>query len=318
MKKRFKYKYQYKYNYKTFKIVVSLILVLLLLIFIIKSIFFFNHKLNNKYFVDNLLSFSNSYIKRSKRTKINLNLLSFNNPNSLIGINYKGLIKAESFELKVNKEEVIIDENKPLVFIYSTHSSETYKNNNNNPYNIKPTVRIPSYILKEQLNKLKIKAIVDETDVVGVLNSNGWSYDLSYQVSKMIIEDAKKKYPSVKYFIDIHRDSALLNTTKIVINNKEYARLLFIVGMENKTYVDNLNMTQDLNNLLNKDYFNITRGIYKKSGPGVNGVYNQDLSPKAILLEVGGVDNTIDQVYNSMEVFAKIYGKYIIDRKDNI
>ena len=42
----------------------------------------------------------------------------------------------------------------------------------------------------------------------------------------------------------------------------------------------------------------------KKTGANVNGVYNQDLSPNCILIEVGGVDNTIEEVNNTMDAIA--------------
>ena len=49
----------------------------------------------------------------------------------------------------------------------------------------------------------------------------------------------------------------------------------------------------------------------KKEGANVNGIYNQDISPNCILIEVGGVDNTIDEVYNTMDAITDILNKYI-------
>ena len=43
----------------------------------------------------------------------------------------------------------------------------------------------------------------------------------------------------------------------------------------------------------------------------VNGIYNQDLSPNTLLIEVGGVDNTIEEVYNTIEALANVLNKYI-------
>lgn len=41
-----------------------------------------------------------------------------------------------------------------------------------------------------------------------------------------------------------------------------------------------------------------------------NGVYNQDLSGQAILIEVGGVDNTEEELNRSIDVLAKAFGEY--------
>ena len=48
----------------------------------------------------------------------------------------------------------------------------------------------------------------------------------------------------------------------------------------------------------------ISKGIIKKSGPNVNGIYNQDISSNALLIEVGGYQNKIDEVYNTIDVLA--------------
>ena len=70
-------------------------------------------------------------------------------------------------------------------------------------------------------------------------------------------------------------------------------------------------LSEDLNNLFNKYYKGLYRGIYKKEGPGVDGIYNQDISPNSILIEVGGVDNNIDEVLNTTEAISNILYYYI-------
>ena len=99
--------------------------------------------------------------------------------------------------------------------------------------------------------------------------------------------------------------------TTININGKDYARILFVVGLEHDNYKDNIKISEDLNNLFNKYYKGLSRGIYKKEGPGVDGIYNQDISPNSILIEVGGVDNNIDEVLNTTEAISNILYYYI-------
>ncbi len=41
-----------------------------------------------------------------------------------------------------------------------------------------------------------------------------------------------------------------------------------------------------------------------------NGIYNQDLSGQAILIEVGGVDNTEEELNRSIDALAKAFGEY--------
>ena len=55
----------------------------------------------------------------------------------------------------------------------------------------------------------------------------------------------------------------------------------------------------------------IANSIYKKEGPGVDGIYNQDISSNSILIELGGVDNNIDEVLNTTEAISNILYYYI-------
>ena len=52
----------------------------------------------------------------------------------------------------------------------------------------------------------------------------------------LLLEKRILEYPSLNYFIDIHRDSLTKDKTTVVIDDKEYAKVLFIVGLENKNY----------------------------------------------------------------------------------
>ena len=70
-------------------------------------------------------------------------------------------------------------------------------------------------------------------------------------------------------------------------------------------------MTQTLNEKFNTKYPGLSRGIYKKQGKGVNGVYNQDFNPNTILIEIGGQDNTIDEVFNTCEAISEVLIEYI-------
>ena len=168
-----------------------------------------------------------------------------------------------------------------------------------------------SYILREELNKNNIPTIVEESSIQDILNINNLNYSASYKVSRMMMEDAKSKNSSLKYFIDLHRDSVNKKISSITINNKNYAKILFIIGLENPNYEKNLMVTEKINNMINIKYPNLSRGIYKKKGKGVNGVYNQDFSPNTILIEVGGEENTIDEVYNTSLAISDALVEYI-------
>ena len=204
-----------------------------------------------------------------------------------------------------------VDISKPIIYLYNTHQLENYNNKNLSIYNITPNVLMASYILKEKLNKNGISTIVEDTNLSEFLNLNHWNYASSYKATRMLLLEKMNKYDSLKYFIDIHRDSVNRNSTTVTINNKTYARILFVIGLEHKNYEYNLEVTNKLNDLIKEDYPSLTKGIYKKSGKGVDGIYNQDVDKNCILIEIGGVDNTIEEVYNTLEVLSNVLTKFV-------
>lgn len=194
----------------------------------------------------------------------------------------------------------------PIVYLYNSHQLENYSSEYLKIYGITPNVQMGSYLLKERLNEGGISTIVEETDITNALKSKGWAYYKSYDVTRELIVKAKEEYPSLKYFIDIHRDSISKSATTINIGDKYYAKILFVLGLEYDTYEQNLILMEQVNNKAQELYPGLSRGILKKEGQNVNGVYNQDIDSNVILIEVGTVDNTIEEVYNTMNALSEV------------
>lgn len=221
----------------------------------------------------------------------------------------KSPLDIENISLVNNEEEV--KSNEPLIYIYNTHDEEAYYNSYLNPYNIVPDVKLASYYFQERLKDLGIESIVEKRKIKDVLEENGWNYRYSYNASRVYLEEVSKNNPSIKYFIDLHRDSVGKDKTTTTINGKSYARVMFLVGLEHENYQKNLDLATRLDELISQFDSTLSRGIYQKEGPGVNGIYNQDFSSKAILIEVGGQYNTIEEVANTIEVMARVLKDYL-------
>ena len=168
-----------------------------------------------------------------------------------------------------------------------------------------------NYILEDIFNKNNYKTIVEENSIKDILNKNNWKYYKSYNATRILLEENIIKYPTLKYFIDIHRDSLPKNRTTVKIDNKDYAKVLFLIGLENKNYEENLIFTEKINNKLNEYYKGLSKGILKKGGEGVNGVYNQDFNNRTILIEIGGYENTPTEVLNSAIAFSRCFMEVI-------
>lgn len=216
---------------------------------------------------------------------------------------------------KYIKDPNPIDINKPKIYIYNSHQLENYSNKNLEIYNVTPNVMMGAYLLKEKFNNLGIPTIVEDTNLSDFMRINMWTHADSYKASRLLILDNKNKYESIEYYIDFHRDSVKKDITTATINKKNYARTLFVIGLENPNYEENLRLVNELHTLINKKYPGISRGILKKEGEGVDGVYNQDIDKNMLLLEVGGVYNNIDEVLNTIEAFSICFKEFIEDYK---
>lgn len=215
-----------------------------------------------------------------------------------------------------DKEEKITN-SKPKVYIFNTHQTEGYNSNFLEAFNINNTVYLASHILGEYLSDLGVATIVEENSIIDVLNTNGWKYGYSYKASRILLESAYKKNPSLDFFIDLHRDAASYDRTVTEIDGKKYAKILFVVGLEHENYELNLQLAKKLNEKIKKIAPTLSRGVLEKKGPGVNGKYNQDFNKNTILIEVGGQYNYIEEVNNTLKIIAKVIYEYLEDEKEN-
>lgn len=199
-----------------------------------------------------------------------------------------------------------------VVYLYFTHNRESYL-----PY--LKGVSDPDLAYHSQINVTKIGdeiqsrlaengigSFVDKTDIMGKA-----TMPKAYQESGRVVQAAITTNHDLKYLIDIHRDSRRKAQTTVNINGQAYAKLAFVIGGKNPNYEKNLKLATDLHNLLKQKYGDsLSRGVIVKQDAGSNGVYNQNLSDKAILIEFGGVDNTFDELNRSADALADVFSEY--------
>ena len=279
---------------------------------------------SNDTFLEDMLLSSNYYTKYEKKRPIE------NIVNKIYQISLKEpitLIKKSLYNSYFEDEEYNIDELskttkyiedpnpskvlEPIVYIYNSHQLENYDSSNYEVYNITPNVMMASYMLKEKLNEYNIPTIAEDANITEYMNLNNWNYNYSYLASRYFIEEKIKEYPSIKYFIDLHRDSIKKNYSTININDKNYAKVLFVVGLEHQDASYNLEFAKTINNKILEKYPSLTRGVITKQGPGVNGIYNQDISHNSMLIEIGGYENKIEEVSNTIEVLSEVLKEII-------
>lgn len=217
---------------------------------------------------------------------------------------YKSLNKiVDLTDINISKNISLNSNN--LVYIYNTHDTEKYTLPFTSDYSIIPDVTLVSKMLKEYLKSYNIDSYIEISKTKDYLKKNKLKYSDSYKASRYYLEKNLNK--NYKLIIDIHRDSLRHKYTLFEKDNKKYARILFIIGSSNKNYKKNKEVAENLNNRLNSKYKGISRGVTIREDTA----YNQDLNERIILVKIGGIDNTLEELNNTIEVFSKVINDYI-------
>ncbi|HIS29614.1 MAG TPA: stage II sporulation protein P [Candidatus Avamphibacillus intestinigallinarum] len=205
------------------------------------------------------------------------------------------------------------------VFIYTTHNRESFlphlpkSTTPNEAHHKDVNVTKVGDHFKKGLEKKGIGTKIDKSDIMTLLQKKNLDYGASYQVSRDIVKEAISNHDDIKYIFDIHRDSLPKDKTTKNIKGKDYGKIMFVVGAEHPNYEKNLKLATDLHYLIEKKHKGLSRGVIEKSGAGTNGVFNQDMSENAVLVEIGGYDNHLDEIYRSVDVLTEVFGDYFWD-----
>ena len=181
----------------------------------------------------------------------------------------------------------------PTVLILHTHSTESYTRNGED-YEETSAWRT----LDERYNMLSIGSRVAE-----ILTENGIptlqdrqlhdypSYNGSYVDARETIRTYLEEYPSIQLVLDLHRDASGEGSSqmrpRVPLDAGSCAQLMVVLGTNHKRYEDNLSLGLKLQAQLERQVPGITRPLQLRAQR-----FNQDLSPGALLIEVGAAGNT--------------------------
>lgn len=177
------------------------------------------------------------------------------------------------------------------VYIYSTHQQEAYMDQN--------TVYEASLYLAQLLNEGGVETIVEENDFALALRQQGLTYDDSYLISRNYLIEALMNHGGFDLIIDFHRDSLPRESAYIVDKEKNYAKMMSVLGGlgSHSAFIYERSMT--LFDKSNAQVSNIMKPTMNREA-----YYNQDVHQNMILIEVGSDQNTYQEVKNSVEILA--------------
>lgn len=231
-----------------------------------------------------------------------------NSNNKVVQVNKQIDFQKKSFSQQANLQ--------PVVFIYHSHNRESWNPVLNkkisNPNNEKQNITLVGRRLQKKLAQRGIGATHSNQDYATTVPDYNWS--MSYKYSKQTVKQAMHLNQHLQFFFDVHRDSTTRKHSTVTINGTPYAQVYFIIGRRNVNWKHNEKFAHEIHNKLESNYPGISRGILGKNAKQGHGEYNQSLSTNSVILEIGGVDNTLEEVYRTADVLATLIADVIFDR----
>lgn len=199
------------------------------------------------------------------------------------------------------------------VFIYHSHNRESFMpalkgiTNPNSAYDQNVNVTLVGKRLANQLRYKGIGTVVSTEDYK--TSEKSFNFINSYRYSLKSLQQASASNRDLAYYIDIHRDSQRRAHTTVNIGGQMYAQVYFVIGYKNTHWKQNERLANTIHQQLEKQYPGISRGVWGKNTG--NAEYNQSFSPNSILIEVGGVENTLEECYRTADILGNVISTII-------
>ncbi|MCL6634640.1 MAG: stage II sporulation protein P [Peptococcaceae bacterium] len=198
-----------------------------------------------------------------------------------------------------------------LVCIYNTHTGETYSLTDgvDRLDGRQGGVVTVAAALQEALEK-KYGIKVARSDRI-----NDASYNTSYLESEKTARELLAANPGAWVVLDIHRDSGKTREQSVVkIDDQEVAPILLVVGSDARRpfpgWRQNFAFAAELSDKMNRMYPGLSLGVRVKDG-----LYNQFLHPRAVLVEVGTTKNSTEEAVRSARLLADVLAGLITGKK---
>jgi stage II sporulation protein P len=204
--------------------------------------------------------------------------------------------------------------NDPAVLILHTHTTESYTQAGEN------YVETSAWrTLDEGYNMLsigdRVAEILSQYGITALQDRQLHdypSYNGSYAHARKALRQYLEAYPSICLILDLHRDASETANgqlrTLATVGNAQSAQLMLVLGtnaagLKHDRWEENLALALKLQVQLERQTPGITRPLYLRSQR-----FNQDVSPGALLVEVGAAGNTHAEALLAAEQLAHAIG----------
>lgn len=222
---------------------------------------------------------------------------------------FKDINIKNSLARKIDLKTAETDE--PQVLIYHTHATEGYMSDTKDFYTQSDSARNTDNAKNVSAVGDALSGALQKSGIASVHDStqhDNPSYSGSYKRSAETIKKNLDSHPSIKLGLDLHRDSipcGKSDKTALVadVGGKQAAQIMIIVSTGYDGSDDNFTFALRLQQALEATYPGLARPmtVYKS-------VYNQDLLPYGLLIEVGTDANSLEEAKYSGELLGNVLG----------
>jgi len=177
------------------------------------------------------------------------------------------------------------------VGIYHTHSDESYaptdgaSSHRGNGGIFKVGEALRQAFEKEGIKAIQLKAAHDPHDAM--------AYDRSRRTAAQLLKEG----PSV--LLDVHRDAVPREEYATEINGQGVTKVQLVVGRENPNFDACNQFAKQIKKVVDQKHPGFIKGIFYGKGK-----YNQDLTPRMLLVEFGTNTNSRESAERAAQIFA--------------
>jgi len=213
-------------------------------------------------------------------------------------------------------------QDEPVVLIVHTHATESFVADGTFYYSppftaertqdITQNVALIGKALKNKLEEYNIPV------VQSVQIHDYPSFRDSYRRSLETVQDYINRYPSIRYVIDVHRDSIIAESGEkfkptVKINGIDTAQVMIVTGTDNggayhPDWRDNLAFTAHFQQKMNSRYPMLARPVNLRAAR-----FNQHTSKGSIILEVGSCGSTFSEAIRAAELVGECLAELILE-----
>lgn len=181
----------------------------------------------------------------------------------------------------------------PTIAVYHTHSDESYvPTDGKESINGKGGIYDVGAAFVQQLKAMGFNVEYNE----GLHNPHDVN---AYNRSRKTAASLMKTAPDA--IIDVHRDAVPAGQYQAKVKGQDTTKVKLVVGRSNPNMKTNMEFAKNLKAAMDKKEPGLSNGIFIGKGS-----YNQDLSPRAMLIEVGSDTNDKVAAEKGVKLFAEI------------